>query len=118
MTEPDRPDSLDALNERLRDARARRTAGERDKKRKTPLGDFGPAVRVAVDLVAGIAVGVFIGWLLDRWLGTAPWLFLVFFLLGAAGGITNVMRTALQIESKAKEARLENRDSDGKNGTP
>ena len=87
MTEPDGPDSLGELNRRLRDARARRTGGQRDEK-KQPLGDFGPAVRVAVDLVAGVAVGVFIGWLLDRWLGTTPWLLLVFFVLGAAGGGT------------------------------
>jgi ATP synthase protein I len=103
MTEPDGPDSLGELNRRLKDARARRMGGERDEK-KRPLGDFGPAVRVAVDLVAGVAVGVFIGWLLDRWLGTTPWLLLLFFILGAAGGITNVLRTAQQIEAKAKEA--------------
>jgi len=32
------------------------------------------------------------GWLLDRWLGTKPWLMIVFFFLGAAAGIMNVYR--------------------------
>ena len=30
--------------------------------------------------------------MLDRWLGTGPWLLLVFFLLGAVAGIVNVYR--------------------------
>ncbi len=49
-------------------------------------------MRPAVELVVAIAVGVGIGLLLDRWLGTAPWLFLVFFVLGAAAGFLNVYR--------------------------
>lgn len=49
-------------------------------------------MRIGVELVAALIVGVGIGYLLDRWLGTAPWLLLVFFLLGSAAGIMNVFR--------------------------
>lgn len=73
-------------------------------------GGFGAAIRVAVDLVAGVAVGVGIGWVLDRWLGTSPWLLVVFFVLGSAAGIMNVMRTARQLEDAAREERQESRD--------
>jgi ATP synthase protein I len=73
---------------------------------------------VGTDLVAGIAVGVVIGWVLDRWLGTTPWLLLVFFVLGSAAGITNVMRTAMRIESDAKAACENSQDGDGKNEAP
>jgi len=38
------------------------------------------------------AAGAVIGWLLDRWLGTKPWLILVFFILGFAAGLLNVYR--------------------------
>lgn len=51
------------------------------------------AFRVGVDLVAGLAIGVGIGVLLDHWLGTGPWLMVVFFVLGAAAGFLNVYRT-------------------------
>jgi ATP synthase protein I len=37
-------------------------------------------------------VGVAIGFFLDRWLGTWPWLFLVFFVLGSVAGVLNVYR--------------------------
>jgi ATP synthase protein I len=44
--------------------------------------------------VAGVVVGAFIGWLLDRWLGISPWGLIVFVLLGFAAGVFNVMRAA------------------------
>jgi ATP synthase protein I len=50
--------------------------------------------RLSAELVAGVGVGIFIGWLLDRWLGTSPWGLLVFLLLGFAAGVLNVMRAA------------------------
>ena len=39
-----------------------------------------------------LIVGVVLGLGFDRWLGTSPWLFLVFFVLGAAAGVLNVYR--------------------------
>jgi ATP synthase protein I len=116
MSKPNGNEPLDDLNKRLKVARNRQTAGERDEAKRTPMSDFGPAIRVATDLVAGIAVGVVIGWVLDRWLGTPPWLLLVFFKLGSAAGIINVMRTAQNIEANAKAAREEKRKSSGENG--
>ena len=55
---------------------------------------MGTALRIGVDLVAAVGVGVGIGLLLDHWLETKPWFLIVFFLLGAAAGIVNVIRVA------------------------
>lgn len=49
-------------------------------------------LRVGVELVAAMVVGVGIGWALDRWLGTRPLMLIVFVFLGGAGGIANVWR--------------------------
>jgi len=50
--------------------------------------------RLSSELVAGVLVGGFIGWALDKALGISPWCFIVFLLLGFAAGVLNVMRAA------------------------
>lgn len=68
-----------------------------DGNRSQAMGD---AMKIGLELVVGVAVGGFIGWQLDRWLGTAPWLLLIFFLLGFAGGLMNVIRAARRMQPK------------------
>ena len=55
---------------------------------------LGFGLRIAVDLLAGLAIGVGLGLLLDHWLGTAPLMMVVFLFLGAAAGMLNVYRAA------------------------
>ncbi len=63
---------------------------------------MGIAFRLTTELVAGVFVGGAIGWVLDQWLGTTPWLMLVFFFIGVAAGILNVYRAAQQITAAAE----------------
>ena len=87
---------LEDIGARLRDARENRDKPSRLAMRiKAPPGNaLGVAFRVSVELVSALAVGLVIGWLLDQWLETRPWLMLVFLLLGGAAGILNVYRMA------------------------
>ena len=97
MQDRDSPPSLDDLDARLRKARG--TQDERVRRSEMlspnlPGSAMGLAFRVGVEMVAGVAVGAGIGYALDRWLGTGPWLMIVFFFLGAGGGMMNVFRAA------------------------
>lgn len=93
MNERDRPPSPEDFDARLRAAReeADAVAGRRQRRAATGPG-LGFALRIGVELVAALIVGGGIGFMLDRWLGTAPWLLVVFFLLGAGAGFVNVYR--------------------------
>jgi len=51
-----------------------------------------PGGLIGTELVAAVAVGVGLGYVLDLWLGTKPWLMMVFFFLGSAAGMLNVYR--------------------------
>ena len=53
---------------------------------------FSLAMRVGAELVSALIVGVGIGLLLDYWLDTGPWFFVLFFFLGAGAGMLNVYR--------------------------
>ena len=84
---------LQRLGERLDQMGARRE-GEAGPGPRSDPSAFARGFRLSTELVAGVLVGAFIGWALDRWLGTSPWGMMVFLLLGFAAGVINVVRTA------------------------
>jgi ATP synthase protein I len=60
---------------------------------------MGRGLRMSTELIGGILVGSAMGWGLDTWLGTWPWFFILFFLLGSAAGMLNVVRAGLSMKS-------------------
>jgi ATP synthase protein I len=90
---------LHDLEGRVRDARERHGTGPKDAEaRGTAMGQ---ALKLSTELIAGVAVGGFIGWCLDRVFGTAPFLMVLFLLLGGAAGIINVVRSAQKRQAEA-----------------
>lgn len=61
-------------------------------------------LRLSSELVAGVLVGGAIGYVLDRFVGSSPWGFIVFVLLGFAAGIVNLMRAAGVLNSPGDRA--------------
>ena len=62
-------------------------------------GSFmGSAFKLGTELVAAVVVGTIIGFILDSWFDTKPWLIIIFFFLGTAAGILNVIRTANRMQ--------------------
>ena len=87
---------LKNLESRLRQAKSRT---EIHKAKRSVLNEssaqgWGVAFRVGTEMVSALVVGVGIGWALDQWLETGPWLMVLFFFLGAGAGILNVCRAA------------------------
>ena len=90
-----RLESLDKRLDRLHQEEARRDA----RKQNSSAGRL-----VVSQLVGGPLGGAIVGWVLDQWLGTAPWILLGLMFIGFAGGFISVMRTS---------ARSTGRDPDG-----
>ena len=84
---------LRRLGERLDEKRPAQNVKTGSGSRSDPSA-FARGFRLSTELVAGVLVGAFIGWALDRWLGISPWGLIVFLLLGFAAGVFNVMRAA------------------------
>lgn len=57
----------------------------------------GLAYAAAFSLFAAVVSGLLLGWLLDRWLGTGPWLLVVGIVLGAVAGFYEFIRTTAKI---------------------
>ncbi|WP_320172642.1 AtpZ/AtpI family protein [Maridesulfovibrio sp.] len=67
---------------------------------KEVLDLIGNAATIGTHLVAATFVGLGIGWYLDKWLGTKPWLLLIFLCLGIAAGFKNVYDEVQRIQKK------------------
>ena len=64
-------------------------------------GSFiGYAFKLGTEFVAAVVVGTIIGFILDRTFGTKPWLILIFFFLGSAAGMLNIIKTAKKIQKE------------------
>ena len=82
---------LEDFKTRLKIAKSKLQNEESEKK-----GVFlGNAFKLGTELIAAVIVGTIIGFILDNWFDTKPILIIIFFLFGAAAGITNVFRLSL-----------------------
>ena len=99
MTDPDRQRDLDSLEARLAAAKARHEPDPRE----IATSALAASTRYAMEIAVATVVGGAIGWQLDRWLGTKPWLAILFLMLGLAAGFINLFR-AVNRETAAMEA--------------
>ena len=68
--------------------------------------------KISAELIGGVVVGGGLGWMLDKWLGTFPWLFILFFLLGSAAGILNIVRQAQREVTPPAPSVVDDEDED------
>ncbi len=91
---------IKSLEERI--ASAERDEAVRTKKAQAQGADesYRLGNRVLGELIGGLAGGALIGWLLDRWIGTTPWLLLVFLALGIIVAFRNIIRISTKRPGK------------------
>ncbi len=87
----ERPADLDALNAKLKAANARRPQDTEEVSNGSALG---MAWRLSTELIVSVLVGTGLGYGLDKFLGTSPWILLIGMGFGFAAGIKTVLRTA------------------------
>lgn len=98
---------LGSLEERLKAAKAKHMPTPRD----VAVGALAQGTRHAFELAATTVVGGAIGFALDRWLGTKPWMFLLFLLLGIGAGFWNLLKM-VNAEARAARERAAKRDEE------
>ena len=79
----------------------------KSKEKRGLLLTLGTLSTIGISVVIAIAIGVYVGLQLDKWLGTAPWFFFIFLFFGIVAGFRNIYIMA------GKEIRRDenNRDS-------
>ena len=82
---------------RLKSAKNRAKSKYSESKEPSTSG-MGHAFKMSTELVAAVAVGTIIGFILDKTFDTKPWLILIFFFVGVVAGITNVIKSAKNMQ--------------------
>ena len=91
--------SEDQFKTRLKIAKSRAKT-KYSAKNNPSNSSMGTAFKMSTELVAAVVVGTIIGYILDNWFGTKPWLILIFFFIGVITGIMNVIKSAKKMQEK------------------
>jgi len=78
---------------------------------------YGTAATIGMHMVSSIIVGLVIGYYLDRYFDTKPWLLMIFFLLGVAAGFKMVWQDFKLVQKRAaREQEASSLKQDGEKG--
>ena len=80
-------------------------------KDKSYLNSLSQAGTIGLHMVSGIAVGVLVGYFLDQWLDTSPWMTGIFMIIGIVAGFKNVYVDTKRLIAKQKEEEKERQAS-------
>lgn len=81
------------------------------------LNALSHAGTIGLHMVSGVAVGTVLGWLLDRWLETWPWLTGIFMVVGIVAGFKNVyVDTKKLVQSQKEESRASSQNAEDSTG--
>jgi ATP synthase protein I len=116
MSDGDAREQLRKLESRLEAARQGLRGDARDAAKEEP-SPFGAALamawRIGLELVVAVAVGLALGWVIDRWFGTRPWGMIALFFLGVAAGMMNVWRAVKGMTGAVGYRQEDDRHKDG-----
>ena len=87
----------DPLKTRLEIAKNKVSKRNLFNKKNNP-SPIGTAFKLSTELVAAVAVGTIIGFIFDKTFGTKPWFILIFFFVGVVAGISNVIKSAKNMQ--------------------
>ena len=73
------------------------------KNNSSNAASLGKALKISTELIAAVVVGSTIGFILDNWFDTKPWLTIVFFFMGATAGILNVIKSAKKMQKNFRK---------------
>lgn len=93
MGHDDETDRSDHFKRRLKAARSALDEGSPHKASRS--GSGGAGFKMGLELVSSVLVGAFMGFWIDRWIGTSPWAFIVLTLLGFVAGVMNLLKATM-----------------------
>ena len=89
-------EKLQKLKERIETAKTKNSTSTK----KTKQSGAGFGFKISTEIIAALVVGVGIGLIVDKYLGTKPFGLIIFFIFGALAGFLNIYRVMRRIEKQ------------------
>ena len=83
---------LKNLSDRLEKFKKKKDSDKENIEKKSSI-NYSIAVNISIELITGIALGVFFGLVIDNYLQTKPLMLIIFFILGTLVGFYNMYKT-------------------------
>lgn len=80
-------------------------------KKRAAWAEYLSLSTIGIEMGAALVVGLVLGWYLDRYFGTRPWLLVIFTALGIGAGFRNIIRVALE-QGRANRTDAEDKTKD------
>jgi ATP synthase protein I len=71
--------------------------------RKALFRTLGRYSALGFEMALSVVIGMGIGYYLDKWLGTSPWLTILWLVFGFAAGLKGLYRAARQYEKESEK---------------
>ena len=82
--------------------------------RKALYRELGKYSALGLEMAISVVIGLAIGYYLDKWLGTSPWLTIVWIGFGFAAGVRSLYRAAVKSEKDLEKDEEDKRKPGGK----
>ncbi|TCL75844.1 AtpZ/AtpI family protein [Rhizobium sp. BK251] len=117
----DREESLEERSKRLGAELASKrneTAGDEATEARAEVSrkGYAQAMKLSSEFISAIVVGAILGYLFDRFVGTAPWGMIILLLLGFCAGVLNVLRSAGKVSNPYPVDGGDGKDANKGNG--
>ncbi len=106
MKNNDRLPSLDRLQAKIDKIKGSRPTDSKN----SSTADMSQAVRLVIDLMAGVIMGVGVGYFIDKWVDTTPLFMILGLFFGMVAGVKNMLRSAELIDKKLSKQQEDNKD--------
>ncbi len=89
------------------------TDRENRQDRKAFFRELGKYSALGLEMALSVVIGLGIGYYLDKWLGTAPWLMILWIGFGFAAGVRSLYRAAVRSGKDLEKDEEEKRKPGG-----
>ena len=88
-----KPNDIKALDKKIKDFKKKEIKEKKEAEKEPEYSSAAAGFQISTELLAGVAIGAAIGYVLDKTFNTAPWLLAIFTIFGGAAGVLNIYKT-------------------------